>query len=213
MKNNKDKITESLRSQQRAKRRKTNLILNSLIGVVLLLIVIVSVTIFGKDDRSPEQTVANTVNEESDTDDQKSKASDQVEKKSSDAKEENTKEKDLNKEDNQDEEEVIDGETEIDDEQVVGSNPEWEPVGTTQIEPAQDYDRNGVDWNEQLQAVSHATGFDQSKGDTLVRLGNNGPKKSKATVVIKETNTKYQVYIEWTDGEGWKPVLVEEVTN
>ena len=49
--------------------------------------------------------------------------------------------------------------------------------------------------------------------DTLIKIGNNGPKKSTATVLIKETNQKFRVNIEWIDGEGWKPALVEEVNN
>lgn len=227
---NKEKITESLRSEQRAKRRKTNLILNSLIVVVLLLIVIVSVNIFGKDDgkkveKNTEQTVASTVKEESNKDDEQSQASDGDKEDAVDEEDSNTEEQDLDEEEGQSEEEVTEDGTEIEDAPIVTEggtspnvnktikNPGWEPVGTSQTEPAQDYNRSGVDWNEQVQAVSHATGFDQGKGDILVRLENNGPKKSAATVIIKETNKKYRVYLEWVDGKGWKPALVEERAN
>ena len=33
-----------------------------------------------------------------------------------------------------------------------------------------------------MRAISSATGFDQGKGDILIKIGNNGPKKSTATV-------------------------------
>ncbi|WP_428909209.1 YrrS family protein [Niallia sp. Krafla_26] len=225
MKKDRDHLTDSSRSELRAKRRKTNVILNSLIVIVLLLIVIVSVNIFGKDDKtvannSPEQTVAGTV-EKSEQEEQKEKDQSK-ESANRDDEEEQTvdQNEDLN-EDNEaneadeagalDEEQVIEGGSNPNVKKTI-KNPAWEPVESSQVEPAQDYKKNGVDWNEQIQAISNATGFDQSK-DTLIKLENNGPRKSAATILIKETNTKYRVYIEWAEGQGWKPVLVEEMAN
>ena len=224
MKKDRDKLTDS-RSQQRAQRRKTNVVLNSLIVVVLLLIVVVSVNIFGKDDKSVadhqlDQTVAGTVKDESKEEEKKEKTENKQGKKSSN--QEDSEEQNREKDENLNEKEETEEAEEMEDELVVTEdssdpsvnktikNPAWEPVESSQVEPAQDYKKDTIDWNEQIQAVSYATGFDQSKGDTLERLENNGPKKSAATVVIKETNQRYRVYIEWAEGQGWKPVLVEE---
>lgn len=214
MKQDKDPLSENSRLNQRVKRKKANVILNSLIIVVLLLIVIVSINIFGKDDKSiaesnGEQTVSSTVEKDSKTKgetgntnrDQKESAVDD------DSSDENQNEQD----EKIDEEELVESEDESDtDENESIENPDWDSVGTSQTEPAQDYVKGSVDWNEQMRAISSATGFDQGK-DTLLQIGNNGPKKSTATVLIKETNQKFRVNIEWIDGEGWKPALVEEV--
>lgn len=213
MKHDKDSLSENSRLNQRVKRKKANVILNSLIIIVLLLIVIVSINIFGKDDKSVaesngEKTVSSTVGEDSKTDGQKGNRDQEesaVNGESSDEKQNEQDEK-LN------EEEQVESEDEsnIDENEII-KNSDWESVGTSQIEPAQDYVKGSVDWNEQIRAISSATGFDQGKGDTLIKIGNNGPKKSTATVLIKETNQKFRVNIEWIDGEGWKPALVEEM--
>jgi hypothetical protein len=214
LKQDKDPLSENSRLNQRVKRKKANVILNSLIIVVLLLIVIVSINIFGKDDKSiaegnGEQTVSNTVEKDSKTKGETGNTNrDQKESAvNDDSSDENQNEQD----EKIDEEELVESEDESDmDENESIENPDWDSVGTSQTEPAQDYVKGSVDWNEQMRAISSATGFDQGK-DTLLQIGNNGPKKSTATVLIKETNQKFRVNIEWIDGEGWKPALVEEV--
>jgi cobalamin biosynthesis protein CobT len=214
LKHDKDSLSENSRLQQRVKRKKANVVLNSLIIVVLLLIVIVSINIFGKDDKSiaesnEEQTVASTVEKDSGTDEQ-TDTSDRDQEDAS-VNDKSSDEKQSEQDENINDEEQVESEDESNtDENETTENPDWESVGTSQIEPAQDYVKGGVDWNEQIRAVSSATGFDQGKGDTLIKLENNGPKKSAATVLIKETNQQYRVYLEWVDGEGWKPALVEE---
>lgn len=214
MKNDKDPLSENSRLNQRVKRKKANVVLNSLIIIVLLLIVIVSINIFGKDDKSiaesnGEQTVSSTVEKDSKTKGEKGNTNrDQKESAvNDDSSDENKNEQD----EKIDEEELVESEDESDmDENESIENPDWDSVGTSQTEPAQDYVKDSVDWNEQMRAISSATGFDQGK-DTLIKIGNNGSKKSTATVLIKETNQKFRVNIEWIDGEGWKPALVEEV--
>ena len=216
MKQDKDPLSENSRLNQRVKRKKANVILNSLIIIVLLLIVIVSINIFGKDDKSiaesnGEQTVSSTVEKDSKTKGETGNTNrDQKESAvNDDSSDENQNEQD----EKIDEEELVESEDESDmDENESIENPDWDSVGTSQTEPAQDYVKDSVDWNEQMRAISSATGFDQGK-DTLIKIGNNGPKKSTATVLIKETNQKFRVNIEWIDGEGWKPALVEEVNN
>ncbi|WP_262421775.1 hypothetical protein [Bacillus aquiflavi] len=56
MKNDFDEFNDRSRSEQRAKRRKTNIILNSLIIAVLILIIIVAVSIFSSGDKEQVKT-------------------------------------------------------------------------------------------------------------------------------------------------------------
>jgi hypothetical protein len=214
LKQDKDPLSENSRLNQRVKRKKANVILNSLIIVVLLLIVIVSINIFGKDDKSiaesnGEQTVSSTVEKDSKTKGETGNTN--RDQKESAVNDDSSDESQNEQDEKIDEEELVESEDESDmDENESIENPDWDSVGTSQTEPAQDYVKGSVDWNEQMRAISSATGFDQGK-DTLLQIGNNGPKKSTATVLIKETNQKFRVNIEWIDGEGWKPALVEEV--
>ncbi len=230
------------RLKQRGKRRKTNIILNSLIVIVLLLIVIVSVQIFFKDDQkastSEEQVENVTAQKESSeqssdadkSDDKKDQQDDrnaavtddqdiEDEKESEDGKKEKNKEKDekekedkdkKNSEDLEDSAVVTDGGNDPDVAKTI-VNPEWDSVGTVQSgEHHSTY--SGVDWDEMVQAISYATGIDEGNM-TIHFLGNNGVNKSVGTVQAKDTKQKYRVYIEWVDEKGWKPTLVEELTE
>ena len=89
-------------------------------------------------------------------------------------------------------------------------NPAWEPVGTTQTGDHPSGVYGGVDWDEMVQSITYATGIDQSNM-TILFLGNNGTNKSVGTIKQKDTGQEYRVYIEWVDGEGWKPTSVEEL--
>ncbi|EIJ78967.1 hypothetical protein PB1_15454 [Bacillus methanolicus PB1] len=213
------------RSRIREKRRKTNLILNSLIGIVLLLIVIVSFNIFfgGNDEKTAgnheKRTETNQVKNEGNR--SESEENDGEEEFEEESQEESNYEKES--EDPSDEEADDDSSTQESEPFVTegGSspdvkativNPDWKPIGTSQTgeHPAAVYDESSVDWQEMLQAISYATGIDQSNM-TVWFLGNNGPNKSVGTISSKSDKRKYKVYIEWVDGQGWKPIKVEEL--
>ncbi|WP_342028060.1 YrrS family protein [Mesobacillus persicus] len=211
---NNDFENEASRAQKLAKRRKTNLILNSLITVVLLLIVFVTVKIFFGDSQS-EAEKANTsvvVNKE-------------------------VADKDVNVDSGNSEEqtkEVVDetpeGETEAETEDQAHSDPivteggdspdvkqtiidpNWQPVGTSQTgEHVAVYDDTSIDWQEMLQALSQASGI-AVDDMTVWHLRNNGsPQKAVGTVSGKGGPVKYRVAIDWVDGQGWKPVKLEEL--
>ncbi|MEH7112015.1 YrrS family protein [Neobacillus niacini] len=209
------------RSSYRAKRKKTNIILNSLIVLVLALIFFVAYTIFlsGDDKAATKKVEPKTENQAANTKDK------DVEKKKEDkgtaeetAGEESTEE---------DSEEVTAPEKEDDSQAVVtegdGSsnvlktieNPSWKPVGTVQTgEHAPSYDEASVDWQEMLKAVSYATGLEESNM-TLYWFGRD--KKSGSgyfsTVASKDKTFKYNVFLQWVDGKGWKPVKVEELSE
>lgn len=205
---------------KREKRKKTNIILNSLIAFVIVLIIVVSAKIFfgGNNDQAvpaDEQTASESKQNESSQEDQDN----DIEQDKSKDKEKADKESD--KEDKEAEENEAEDESEEDKEQVVtegGSgpdvektieNPAWKPVGTSQSgEHTAVYDQNHVDWQEMLSAISYATGIEQGNM-TVWFLGNNGPNSSVGTISTKDQSEKYRVYIDWVDGEGWKPSKVE----
>ncbi|WP_077214059.1 YrrS family protein [Bacillus dakarensis] len=223
---------EKSRYNQRSKKRKTNLILNSLIGVVLLLIVVVSATIFlGGNDEQAATEVPNKA-EKQETADQEEK---EQEEQKSDGQEEEVEEDPVLDEkpdedlaENETEEDQADGqEEELDPEDTSGQvvkqggsspevirtiiNPDWKPVGTVQEgEHVNVYD--GVDWDEMVRAISYATGIEKDNM-TIYFLGNNGHNKSVGTVYPKNKEVIYRVYIEWVDNQGWKPTMVEELSE
>ncbi|CAM3703532.1 YrrS family protein [Cytobacillus oceanisediminis] len=223
MKGNEHSSRES-RLGKREKRKKTNIILNSLIALVILLIIVVSAKIFfgGNNDealQTDEQTASeNEIKEnENKTDDQagdleQEKEDEEEIEKAREGEEQAAEEKEeaekAEEESEEDEKVVTEGGSSPDVEKTI-ENPAWEPVGTSQSgEHTAVYDQSAVDWQEMLQAISYATGVDQGNM-TVWFLGNNGPNKSVGTISTKDQSEKYRVYIDWVDGQGWKPVKVE----
>lgn len=200
------------RFNMRTKRRKTNLILNSLIGLVLLLIIVVSVVIFSDTDKEVAKETSKTV-ETSDGQELASQENSETEEQ-----EEATDTSEDNEEDPTEELAPEDESTAVitegsTDPNVMKTivNPNWKAIGTTQSgEHTAVY--SGVDWDEMVKAISYATGLAEDNM-TIQFLGNNGPNKSKGTVYSKDKSKIYRVSIEWVDQKGWKPTLVEELAS
>ena len=228
MENNKQSLNEKSRSLQRAKRRKTNIVLNTLIVIVLLLIVVVTVNIFFGNDQTANKSndkVGDSVKEKNSETANASTQSNEEDNTTIDLQEKDSTFEDNMKEKDQkiDKEGNLNGQDDVKGQEIVtegGSdpkvkktivNPAWEPVGTSQTgQHSNQY--SGVDWDEMVQAISYGTGIDSSNM-TIVFLGNNGPNKSVGTVKQKDTQQIYRVYIEWVNEKGWKPTQVEELAN
>jgi cytoskeletal protein RodZ len=208
------------RSTYRAKRKKTNIILNSLIAIVLALILFVAYTIFlsGDDKAAPKKEDTKTTENQS-----SEKVAKDTEK--SDAAKESEEESDTEENSVEESEEASAPEQEDDSQAIItegdGSsnivrtieNPAWKPVGTVQTgEHTPVYDSSSVDWQEMLKAISYATGLEESNM-TLYWLGRDKTTGtgSFSTVASKDKQQKYNVYLEWVDGEGWRPTKVEEL--
>ncbi len=225
-------MNSSSRSGYRAKRKKTNIVLNSLIIVVLLLIIFVAYNIFasGNDNASPKKDSTKTEQKEN-KDDQKE--SETVTKEDGKSLTDTAAEEDLSGDDATTSEDSATSEDtttpeDADQSQAVVTegdgnsnvikateNPSWQPVGTSQSgEHTPVYDQSSVDWQEMLNAISYATGLD--KGNmTVYWLGRdksttNG---SFSTVASKDKQQKFNVYLQWVDGQGWKPTKVEELAE
>lgn len=218
MKNDYDSLNEGMRSQQRAKRRKTNLILNSLIVIVILLIGIVSFNIFFSNDESAA--------DQNDVATEKDQAADSPEKKedSKGAGSKDDKDSEKNAEEKSDSEEADEESAEEQAEPIVtegGSdanvkqtieNPEWKPVGTTQSgEHNTVFDQNAADWQEMILAYSYATGIDKNNMTVWWNENGGAPNTAVGTISEKGSDQTFRVWIQWVDGEGWKPVKVEEL--
>ena len=222
MENDKKSLNEKTRSLLRAKRRKTNIVLNTLIVIVLLLIVVVTVNVFFGDDKTASKEDAERASALSQSGQEKKDTNTDNQEKVRTSKDKN-KEKDQDIDQDIDKDGDLSEKDDVKDQEIVtegGSDPEvkktivnptWEPVGTSRT--GQHFNEySGADWDEMVQAISYGTGIDPSNM-TILFLGNNGPDKSVGTVKQKDTQQEYRVYIEWVDEKGWKPTQVEELAK
>jgi cytoskeletal protein RodZ len=209
------------RSGNRAKRKKTNLVLNSLIVLIMALIIFVAFTIFASGDNdkatSPKESPKT---EEKQTVAKEQKDTKKVEevKKNDGSSDDTTKEDQQSKEDSTpekaDESQAVISEGGSTSNVIKSTeNPAWKAVGTTQT-GAHTPVYSGVDWDEMLNAITYATGLEQSNM-TVYWLGRDksAPNASIGTVSSKDKQQKFNVYIQWVDGEGWKPTKVEELVE
>ncbi|MFF2447649.1 YrrS family protein [Neobacillus sp. NPDC058068] len=214
------------RSGYRAKRKKTNIVLNGLIIVVLLLIIFVAYNIFasGNDKAAPKKESPKTAQNDTEHKEVKDKKKDEDVKKEEDTKKDDSSSDDTTAGD-QPSEETTTPEKPDDSQAVVSGggtssnvlktieNPSWKPVGTSQTgnhTPVY----SGTDWEEMKNAISYATGLDPSNM-TVFWLGSDKSttNASIGTVHSKDKTQKYKVYIKWVDGQGWMPTKVEELAE
>jgi cytoskeletal protein RodZ len=211
----------SSRSEIQAKKRKANKLLNTLIGIVLVLIVFVSAgLIFGNDAEEAKQekelkpVPSNTAmkvkeNEKKQSNEQSEETITDTESEEQSTDEENSPY--LTEEEDSSQVKITEGAPGSNVEKVI-ENPAWQPIGTVQSEPhAATYDKDSVDWQEMTRAISYATGLAES--DMIIwHLGNNGgPNKAVGTVTSRDQKQVYRVYIDWVENQGWKPVRVEQL--
>lgn len=203
-----DQNYRSARYSERAKRRKTNIILNSLIVVVLGLIIVVAVNIFNSgSEKADVQKQTPPTTKQTDNKGTSNKTKPNKESNQS-AKDNVQKEKDEKK----DEKEVKITEGGAPNVKKTIENPNWKPVETSQSgEHVAVYDSSSVDWQEMLKAIGSA--IDTDPNNMVVWfLENGGPNRSIGTVSVKgKEDQTFRVYIEWVDQKGWKPVKVEEL--
>ncbi len=205
-------MDQSSRAERKIKRRKTNRILNTAIAVVLLLIVIVGFTIFAggneEEPAAPEETQSPQQEQLAD------KTTDDEETTNEQSAETATPSED--QEDGEDQEEVekelvVKESTEPNVEQEI-IDPNWESIGTTQSgQHVNSYEIGSEDWQEKEQALAYATGI-APDNMTVWFISGNGPEGAIGTVSPKsDPKEAYRVFIEWVEGEGWKPTKVQKL--
>lgn len=183
--------------------------------IVTLLIVIVAVTIFtGNDDeqasKEPQQS---TQKEAAKTENDPNK--EETEMTEATKEEVVVKEKETEKEKEVAEPGLVKVEG-SDDENVLNTyeSESWKPVGTEQVGThTTSYDKGSTDWNEMTKAIAYGAGMDEA--DMRLWWLKNGGSENTAvgTVSAGDQSQTYRVYIEWVDGEGWKPVKMEELNE
>ncbi len=211
-------MSQNSRMLSRHKRKKSNTILNILIGVVLVLIVTVVWNIVSDDEETvkevePENTSVEPSELENKTEEEeKELVTEEIkEEESTSESEESTSETADSPSETPAEEESILTEGSDDPNVIeVEVNQNWQPIGTSQSgEHVSIYDKDSIDWKEKISAIAYATKLNES--DMYIKhLGNGGsPQKSVGTVTSKDSKEIYRVYLEWIDGQGWKPTKKE----
>lgn len=204
------------RLERQEKQRKVNKIYNIAIIIVCLLIVIVSIIIFSgrQEDQTttdkPKQSVQQKVSQKGSsypsTGTSSNQSSDTTSNPSTNAQatmqESNQTKPELVKEQGNGDQNVLNTYTSND----------WKPVGTNQTGThTTSFEKDSTDWKEMTKALAYGTGLDEGSMQ-LWWLGNGGTPNTAVGTVSDGNNSKnYRVYIEWVDGEGWKPVKVEEL--
>jgi cell division protein FtsB len=218
------------RYAKRDKRRKTNIVLNTLIAIVTLLILVIGYQLmFGGSDAEktakynaqPDIKLANEQNSNEKAIADNKEEIDEVDKVEADKELEEASAEEADSEEMVDEESIAEdpfeqatiteGEPGSGIAEVI-ENPGWSPIGTTQTEHhSTDYTKGSTDWNEMTKALSYATGIPES--DMIIWfLGNNGgPNDAVGTISPKDKSVKYKVYITWVENQGWKPTKIEKV--
>lgn len=203
------------RAKSRAKRKKTNFILNGIIVIVLILIAFVSYSIFSSGDNkaASQKSVQATAENQSADHIKKDKP---VRKKSSTSNQTNdgssSQDPTYNDQTNNDTASISNSSA-----SSSGSSQSSSAISPAPATPAQtgqqhitNYDSSSQDWQEMLQAISTATGIDQSNMNVwFLGSDKSNPGGSVGTVSAKgKGSQKYRVYLHW-DGSGYKAIKVE----
>ncbi|SDI86130.1 YrrS family protein [Natribacillus halophilus] len=204
-------------SRRELRKRKTmNRLMNTAIGVVVVLIGFFLFALVFQDDDEP---VADDEFEEDEPDVEEDVEEDVDEEEAPDeeaTEPEESPDNGLDDEDGEDGEDEDGGnDTETDEEGDNGdelSPPEdgdFEPIGTEQEDFEPNFDSDSQNWSEMIAAIEYATGISEDEWSTLHWLGSgDGPDEAEGT--IEHDGTEYVVTMEWVDDEGWMPTNVEE---
>ncbi|MCM3743425.1 DUF1510 family protein [Sporosarcina luteola] len=223
------------RVNRKKMRNRSNRLLNSMIGLVILLILIVGASIItgNKDDEGKENASEEKVLEESGSSDDEAKQeendsisdvedeegssehSDAVEDDADESSSPGTESEGTEgSEDSTEEVEepgtvvIVPGTDEIIKETI--TNPAWQPIGTDQSgEHVSKYEAGSIDYNEKKKAIAYATGFSEDQLFYKRVKNGGGPQKSIGIVTTKDGSKIFRVYIEWVDGKGWKPTRMD----
>ncbi|MBB4825796.1 cytoskeletal protein RodZ [Sporosarcina luteola] len=235
-----DKEPDFSRVNRKRNKNRSNLILNGLIGLVIVLIIIVGATIvFGNKDKTEEKEPVETVEQNDTTEESAEDATVEEDQDEEDDMQQNSSEqsqssgltgsdKDSSETEGQTESNPDTGASEDDsegtlvtveptDDQVVTetvTNDSWAPVGTAQSgEHVSSYDGESVDWNEKKKALAYATGLSEDSMIFWKIKNGGGPQKSIGIVSTRDKSQMYRVYLEWVDGQGWKPVKMDKLST
>jgi cytoskeletal protein RodZ len=211
---NKEQSYPSRLNKKKNNNNRSNSILNIMIALVFTLVIIIGATLIfgGGDDSADPESVQVAPETENQTSEEDAVTAEENDLEEEQAQEEAAAKEEEEEEAKDDDEEETKGGTitrEDSNDPIVSEtivNTSWEPIGTSQSgEHVSSYQKNSVDWNEKIEAVTYATGLSANDMYVMMVQNGGGPQKSIATVQSKDQSEKYRVFLTWVDGEGWKP--------
>lgn len=210
---NKEQSYPSRLNKKKNNNNRSNSILNIMIALVFTLVIVIGATLIfgGGDDSADPESVQVTPETENQTSEEDAVTAEENDLEEEQAQEEAAKEEEEEEAKDEEEEETKGGTITREDsnDPIVSEtivNTSWEPIGTSQSgDHVSSYQKNSVDWNEKIEAVTYATGLSENDMYVMMVQNGGGPQKSIATVQSKDQSEKYRVFLTWVDGEGWKP--------
>ena len=191
------KRTRSSRHLQPTPSKRSNTILNVLIGVVVVLIVLTTSYVIKWQDNIEVEQIENSevTNPKENEEDWSEDESITHEEEPTDQDESNTAVESTS------DDPIVD---------LVITDESWQPTPTTQTGAhVSSYESGTIDWQEKVATITSVTGMDEEKM-IIWRIGNNGSAETAvATVSTIDQSEKYRVSMEWIDNEGWLPVKLE----
>ncbi|WP_176142537.1 YrrS family protein [Halobacillus hunanensis] len=178
-------------------------------GALLVVVFIASFIIGGESDQAAGNKQSGNGN--SSNDQELNVITDEQEEQNSESSKQKNKEEEKDK---KEEDAVVKESDKENVERVI--TKEWEPVATEQQTNGSHtvtYEKSTQDWQEILQAASKATSIETSNMIAWRVENGGGPQKVEATVSDKAQQQTYRVYIHWVEGEGYKPIKVEELAS
>jgi len=215
-KTNKPDLKKSRTARNQAEHQSASKWQIAVIGTLLLVLLFLLIRIFTAGSSKtpdgiqfPSDIATETASSSNESDSSTDSAKEESESEDTSSDEEATNEE----EEVEDGEEIATEETEPSDGNVeIAYTGDWDPVETNQEgeHSTTDFSKGSADRTELKRAASEATGIGE---DNMIEwwVGNNGPNKVISTVSDKEETKTFRVYSEWVDGQGWKPVKVEEL--
>ncbi|MCK0470915.1 YrrS family protein [Halalkalibacter sp. APA_J-10(15)] len=204
----------SYRYEERRKKR-INIIYNIAIVIVMVLIAFFALQIFNQDDSEVVNEPEPIEDEENEQDDQDPTVPDPA---FPEEQEEPSVDPVVPEESQPENEGVFDDEEGIEVDVDEGSprpdEDEWEPIGTTQSELRLEFGEGTTNRQEMDRALSYASGLSLEEM-TVWRIENAGDQRSVRGVVSNYENseTPYEIFLEWQDGEGWLPVQLNQLEH
>lgn len=223
------------RVQQHHNKRKSNFILNMLITIVFALILIVGAVIildWGKTEttsgnnnqvetpnqnggkQNPSGANPNEEDESGHTDDNDSSdPGSSNEDGDGNSNDENDNDQSEDPENGDSGDEIVEGDPNDPNVIVTITNPSWKAIGTEQTgQHTTNYSDGSIDRKEMEKALAYATNLQEN--DIIVWWLQRGEVPNRdviGTITPKNKSKIYRVYLQWIDGEGWKPVKVQEI--
>lgn len=201
---------------EQTKKKRENFLLNMAIAIVTILIIIIGGKII-LDKEEPKDRVA----EEQKQEDKEQKKTETSEKNAENNEQTNEQtnedesENDLEIETEEQAEEagtIVQNSNDPNVQQVI-IDPNWKPIGTVQTgEHVTTYDQNSVDWQEMEKALAYGANIPHENMVVWWLENGGSPELAVGTISTNDNHEQaYRVYIEWVDGQGWKPIKVEQL--